>query len=82
MSTIELKNELHNLIDSIADNEKLQAMLIFMNSSSSSDWWDDLSNDNKNDIEEGLNDLENGNIHTDEEVRNSVRKRILEARKK
>ncbi|MEN8958616.1 MAG: hypothetical protein ABF242_10620 [Flavobacteriales bacterium] len=82
MSTIELKNKLHSLIDSIGDNEKLQAMLIFMNNSTTSDWWDEMSDDNKNDIEEGLNDLKKGNIYSDKEVRNNVRKRIIEARKK
>lgn len=82
MSTIELKNKLHSLIDSIGDNERLQAMLIFMNSNTTTDWWDDLSDENKNDIEEGLNDLKNGSIHSDEEVRNGVRNRIIEARNK
>lgn len=43
------------------------------------DWWDELSMENKKAINQGLDDLENGNTHTDEKVRESIHKRILNA---
>jgi len=45
------------------------------------DWYDELSFENKESIQRGLNDLENGNVHSDSDVRNSIRERILKARK-
>lgn len=82
MSTIEIKNKLHYLIDTINDSERLKAVLTLLNANDeNTDWYDGLSNNNKKDIEAGLVDLEKGNVHSDEDVRASVRKRILAAKK-
>jgi len=46
------------------------------------DWWDELSIENRKAINKGLDDLEKGNTYTDEEVRKSIHKRILNAQEK
>ncbi len=44
------------------------------------DWWDELSEENKKSIQKGLDDIENGRVHSDEEIRTGVRQRILKAK--
>ncbi len=56
--------------------------LDFIEISKTVDWWDELSQENKKAINKGLKDLENGNTHTDEEVRKSIHQRILNAQTK
>ena len=41
-----------------------------------SDWYNDISQQEKRAINKGLNDLENGKTHTSEDVRKSIRQRI------
>ena len=55
--------------------------LDFVELTKSVDWWDELSEDNKASIERGLDDLNNNRVHSDEDVRKSVRERILKAKK-
>lgn len=55
--------------------------LDFVELTKSADWWDELSEDNKASIERGLDDLNNNRVHSDEDVRKSVRERILKAKK-
>ena len=45
------------------------------------DWWDELSQENKNAIQQSIDDLDNGYVHTDEDVRKNIRQRILNAKK-
>jgi len=45
------------------------------------DWYDELSQEQIKSINKGLEDLENGNIHKDEDVRESIHQRILNAEK-
>ena len=47
-----------------------------------SDWYDNLDLENKASIEKGLSDIKNNNVHTDEEVRISIRERILKFQNK
>ncbi|OQX81879.1 MAG: hypothetical protein B6D64_01530 [Bacteroidetes bacterium 4484_276] len=54
--------------------------LDFVEITKTNDWWDELSQENKNAIQQGIYDLDNGNIHTDEEVRKNIRQRILNAK--
>ena len=56
--------------------------LDFIKISKSVDWWDELSQENINAINRGLDDLENGNTHTDEDVRKKIHQRILNAQTK
>ena len=55
--------------------------LDFVELKEESDWWDDISVEDKASIEKGLDDLKEGRVFSDEEVRNSIRKRILKAQK-
>jgi methionine synthase II (cobalamin-independent) len=55
--------------------------LDFIQLSETTDWWDEISNENKVSIERGIEDIKNDRIHSDEEVRNAIRKRISNAHK-
>ena len=46
------------------------------------DWYDNLDLENKASIEKGLSDIKNNNVHADEEVRISIRERILKFQNK
>ena len=67
---------------------KSSALLTFLKSldfieiTKPKDWWDELTYENKASVERGLDDLNNGRVHSDEDVRNSVRQKILNASKK
>jgi predicted transcriptional regulator len=63
MSTIELKTNLHRLIDQINDDVILQAHLTLLSreiSQPTSDFWDDLSPAQQASIDRGLADLAAG----------------------
>lgn len=55
--------------------------LEFVELTKTSDWWDELGAESKASIERGLDDLKNNRVHNDQDVRNSVRERILKAKK-
>lgn len=71
----------------IPENNKAFALLNYLKTldfieiEKTIDWWDELSQENKNDIEQGLNDFENGNVHSDEDVRKNIRQRIFNSKK-
>ena len=70
------------------ENSKALALLTYLKSldfielSKTTDWWDEISKENKAAIQKGLDDVENGRVHSDEEVRKSIRQRILKAKNK
>ena len=73
----------------ISENNKKSLALInylktldFIHISKATDWWDKLSLKDKESVQKGLDDIENNNIHTDEDVRKSIRQRIINAEKK
>lgn len=75
MSTIELKNRIHSLVDTINDSEMLQAILTLLNrSDSTGDWWDDLSDEQKASVERGLEQANRGEFVPASEVKASVDK--------
>ena len=78
MSTAELKNVLHKfIVETNDDNVLTQAAEYFRNlRTKNSDWWDELSEESRKAIEAGLKDLKNGNTHSSQDVRKSVRQRI------
>ena len=51
--------------------------LDFIEISKSLDWWNELGEESKASIERGLDDLKKGEVHSDQDVRNLIRKRIL-----
>jgi len=56
--------------------------LEFVEITKASDWWDEISQENKASIERGMSDLKNDRIHNDQDVRNSIRERILKSQKR
>lgn len=68
-------------------NPKAKALLEYLKTldfiklSNDSDWFNEISSEALKDIQEGLNDLSNGNIHSDKDVRNSIHNRILAYKK-
>jgi len=83
MSTAELKNQLHKLIVETDDIDALTKIRAFINKlqKNDSDWWDEINSDDQKSIERGLKDLEDGNTHSDEDVRSAIKERILNAKK-
>jgi len=53
--------------------------LNFVSITKTTDWYDELSQEQIKSINKGLEDLDNGNIHKDEDVRKSIHQRILNA---
>lgn len=56
--------------------------LEFVELTKAGDWWDELDKENKASIEKGLEDLKHNRVHSDQEVRDSIRKRILRSKKR
>lgn len=55
--------------------------LDFVSITKSKDWYNELNQEQIQSINKGLEDIENGNTHTDEDVRESIHQRILKAKK-
>lgn len=55
--------------------------LEFIEFTKNDDWWDEIGIKSKTSIERGLDDLKNNRTHSDEKVRNSIKERILNAKK-
>lgn len=65
MSTVDLKLNLHRLIDGVSDNSVLEAVYTLLskataNQNQEEDWYNALSDEAKASIQRGLNDLKNG----------------------
>lgn len=73
MNTIELKADLYKLIDATEDVSILQALRTllkkqFISDRTEKDFWDELPEDLKSEIEEGLEEIERGEEISHEEV--------------
>jgi predicted transcriptional regulator len=76
MNTAEIKNYLHKLIVETDDESiltKVQAYFTTLKEKNI-DWWDMISEQEENDIKEGLQQLENGEGIPHEEVKRKVDK--------
>ena len=68
-------------------NDKAKALiqylktLEFIEFTKTDDWWDEIGIKSKASIDRGLDDLKNNRTHSDEKVRNSIKERILNAKK-
>jgi len=51
--------------------------LDFIEITKAEDWFDELSQEQIKNIKQGLDDLENNNTHSDEDVRKRIHQRIL-----
>lgn len=76
MNTAELKSNLHKLIVETDDVSILSKIQAYFNTLQSKkvDWWDAISSKEQKAIETGLNQLNNGEGVSDEEVNNKVNK--------
>jgi predicted transcriptional regulator len=72
MTTIELKSDLHLLIDRISDSSVLEAYhtLLKREVKQVGDFWDELTNAQKEDIQAGIDDLKAGRKKPLSEVMN------------
>ena len=65
-----IKLELIEWLAKLDDNDTIEYLKIVKDSKSGDlDWWDDLSDVQKEGIERGLRDIESGKITSNEEVR-------------
>ena len=72
----------NKLIIDLPQDFKATEVDVIVLPSSENDWFDDLSNHQLLSIERGINDLKNDDTHSDEDVRTSVRERIINAQKR
>ena len=77
MSTAELKSNLYKLIDSINDSKTLQSIytLIKNKGVSETDFWDELSDEQKAEIEEAIAEADRGELISHEEVMAEIKER-------
>jgi predicted transcriptional regulator len=70
MDVIELRADLHNMIDKITDSNVLNAVktLLSGRTVSQSDWWDTISDEEREEIEQGLAEADRGEVIPHEEV--------------
>jgi len=70
MDVIELRADLHNMIDKITDSNILNAVKTLLSSKSLSkdDWWDMISDDERAEIEQGIEEDDKGEVTPHEEV--------------
>ena len=71
MSTAELKYNLFKAIDAIKDSKVLSEIYKLVSkkgTTKKTDWWDDLTPDQKTSIERGIKDIDAGRVYTHEEV--------------
>jgi hypothetical protein len=65
-----IKLELMQWLTKLEDRETLDYLKIVMDSRETrSDWWHDLTDDQKSGIERGLADIDAGRVHSHEEVK-------------
>jgi len=70
MNVTELRSDLHNMIDNITDSNILNAVktLLAGKTATQTDWWNVISDEEREEIEQGLSEAERGEVITNEEV--------------
>ena len=70
MDVKELRTDLHNMIDKITDSNVLNEVktLLAGKTIPQSDWWESLSENEREEIEQGLAEIERGEVISHEEV--------------
>ena len=76
MDVIELRADLHNMIDKISDNNVLLAVKTLLSGKTvkKTDWWDTISKDERAEIEQGLTEADRGEVIPQEEVLEKYKK--------
>ena len=76
MDTIEIKTDLHSIIDQINDIRLLQAIrVLLLGKSDKTDWFDDLSKEEKKLLEQGIRESDNGKVYSHNEILKEVNDR-------
>lgn len=74
MNTVELKSDLHRLIDKINDATILNAVKVLLSKGATeTDWWDEIGEEEKQAIEKGLAEADRGEVTPHEEVMKEVK---------
>lgn len=70
MDIKELRADLHNMIDKISDRKVLTAVKTLLSGKADreSDWWDTISEEEREEIEQGLKEADKGEVTPHEEV--------------
>jgi predicted transcriptional regulator len=77
MSVIELKTELHKLIEQVEDEKTLVDWLhLLSNQLVKGDFFEGLSGVQIQSIQRGLNDLSEGRVSSHEDVRNRINRKV------
>ncbi len=79
MDSIQLKTDLHRLIDQIEDSRLLQAVHTILAREVGQDQpvdWDQLSTAEKQAISEGLDDIAKGHVSSHEEVMSRIKSKF------
>jgi len=76
MDVTALRADLHNMIDKISDRNILKAVrtLLSEKAATKDDWWDMISQEEKEEIEQGLSEAERGEVTSHEEVMEKYKK--------
>ena len=76
MNVLELKSDLHHLIDKINDKSILNAVrtILSKQTEKSTDWWDTISDEERAEIEQGLAEADRGEVIPHEEVMEKYKK--------
>lgn len=76
MNVIELRSDIHNIIDNITDENILQAVKILLSSNrvDKADRWETISEEERKEIEIGLAEAERGDVIPHEEVMEKYQK--------
>ena len=78
MTTLQVKSELHKIIDSIDDISILKAIRLLLQKDLTKeeiDFWDTLPNDIKKSIEQGIYQADAGELVSHESVMNEVKEK-------
>ena len=70
MDVIELRTDLHGMIDKITDSNILSAVKTLLSGKTVKqiDWWDTISDEERAEIEQGLAEADRGEVIPHEEV--------------
>lgn len=76
MDVAELRAELHSMIDKISDRNVLNALrtLLADKTSAKADWWETISQEEREEIEQGLSEAEKGEVTPHEQVMEKYKK--------
>ncbi len=81
METLELKKDIHKIIDNIDDDSILYAIKVLLYNKISKgkniDFWDELPENVKKSINKGIKEAENGDVTPHSEVMQNIKAKYL-----